>query len=94
MGGRDRRGAPEPTAGCVSGDRGPATYRWWLRLQVGLALAGGVAWFGGAWAEEDFLTGLGVGLVVAALALRLGRTAAEDAPGGTGAGERNGARDG
>lgn len=68
----------------MSEDRGPATYRWWLRLQLGLALAGGVAWFGGAWAGEDFFTGLGVGLLLAALVLRVGRRAAEDAPGRAG----------
>ena len=58
------------------------TYRWWLRLQLGLALAGGVAWLVGAAADQDFFTGVGLGLLLAALALRLGRTAAPDAPGG------------
>ena len=49
---------------------------WWLRLQVGLALAGGVVWFTGASIELDFLAGAGCGLLVAALVLRLGRTKA------------------
>lgn len=54
-----------------------ASARWWLRLQVGLALAGGAVWFLGVFLKEDFLTGVGLGLIVAALALRLGRKAAE-----------------
>ena len=58
------------------------TYRWWLRLQLGLALGGGVAWLAGAAADQDFFTGVGLGLLLAALALRLGRTSAPDAPGG------------
>ena len=49
---------------------------WWLRLQVGLALAGGVIWLGGACSESDFFAGLGAGLLIAALTLRLGRRAA------------------
>ena len=61
------------------------TYRWWLRLQLGLALGGGVAWLVGAATDQDFFTGVGLGLLVAALALRLGRTSAPDAPGGRGA---------
>lgn len=77
----------------MSDDRGPATYQWWLRLQLGLALAGGVAWFGGAWAEEDFFTGLGLGLVLAALVLRFGRRAAGDGPGRDGEQRSRGAGD-
>ena len=49
---------------------------WWLRLQVGLALAGGVIWLGGAFSESDFFAGLGAGLLIAALTLRLRRRAA------------------
>lgn len=47
--------------------------RWWLWLQLGLALAGGAVWFVGAAREHDFLAGVGCGLLVAALVLRLGR---------------------
>ena len=54
-----------------------ASFRWWLRLQVGMAAAGAVAWLAGVVVEEDFLTGLGCGLLVAALVLRFGRGAAE-----------------
>lgn len=58
---------PEPTA----------SRRWWLRLQIGLALAGGAVWFAGVFLHEDFVAGVGCGLLVAALALRFGRTAVE-----------------
>lgn len=68
----------------MTGEHDPETYRWWLRLQLGLALAGGVAWLVGAAADRDFFTGVGLGLLLGALALRLGRTAAPDAPGGRG----------
>lgn len=64
----------------MSGAHGPATYRWWLRLQLGLVVAGGLCWIGGAVAEQDFFTGVGLGLLLAALALRLGRRSAPDAP--------------
>ncbi|MDE2662472.1 MAG: hypothetical protein OXI39_05640 [Gemmatimonadota bacterium] len=49
---------------------------WWLRLQVGLGLAGGATWFIGAFTEQDFVAGVGCGLLVAAVVLRLGRTRA------------------
>lgn len=65
----------------MTDEHGTATYRWWLRLQLGLALAGGVAWLVGAATDEDFFTGVGLGLLLAALALRFGRRAAPDAPG-------------
>lgn len=60
--------------------RPTSTYRWWLRLQLGLLLAGGATWLVGAAVEEDFVTGAGVGMLVGALVLRLGRRAAEDSP--------------
>lgn len=52
------------------------SYRWWLRLQLGIGLGGGAAWIAGVVLEEDFVTGIGLGLFIAALALRLGRRAA------------------
>lgn len=60
--------------------RPTTTFRWWLRLQLGLLLAGGVTWLIGAVIEEDFVTGAGAGMLVGALALRLGRRAAKDSP--------------
>ena len=53
-----------------------ASRDWWLRLQVGLGLAGGATWFAGTMIERDFLGGVGCGLLIAALVLRLGRTRA------------------
>lgn len=53
------------------------SFRWWLRLQLGLALCGGAVWFAGVVVGRDFLTGMGLGLLIAALVLRLGRRAAE-----------------
>lgn len=58
------------------------SFRWWLGLQLGLALGGGAVWFGGAVMEEDFVSGVGVGLILAALLLRFGRTSTADDPGG------------
>lgn len=52
------------------------SYRWWLRLQLGLGLGGGGAWVVGVVLGEDFVTGIGLGLLIAALALRLGRRSA------------------
>ena len=52
------------------------TVGWWLRLQLGIGLAGALVWLAGAAVESDFLSGLGAGLLIAALALRLGRRVA------------------
>ena len=52
------------------------TVGWWLRLQLGLGLAGALLWLAGAAVGSDFLSGLGAGLLIAALVLRLGRRAA------------------
>ncbi len=59
----------------MSDERAPS-FRWWLRLQLGLALAGGAVWLLGVAIERDFFTGLGAGLLIAALILRFGRRAA------------------
>lgn len=61
--------------------RTPATFRWWLRLQVGLMLGGGAVGVVGLLTEEDFVVGAAVGLLVGGLVLRFGRRAASDAPG-------------
>ena len=55
-----------------------STLRWWLNLQIALALAGGAVWFAGVRWEQEFLAGLGCGLIVAALLLRLGRAASQE----------------
>lgn len=50
---------------------------WWLNLQVSFALAGGAVWLGGTLFEQDFIGGVGAGLILAALLLRMGRKDAE-----------------
>lgn len=65
----------------MSDGRPTASFRWWLRLQVAFATGGAAAWVVGAALEEEFVTGAGLGLLVAALALRLGRRAARAADG-------------
>lgn len=45
--------------------------RPWLNLQISLGLAGGAVWFLGAMLQQDFVSGLGGGLVLAALLLRI-----------------------
>ena len=57
-------------------DEMTGTVGWWLRLQLGLGLAGALVWLAGAAVGSDFLSGLGAGLLIAALALRLGRRVA------------------
>jgi len=52
------------------------TVRWWLNLQITLALVGGAVWLVGAILEQDFVAGVGCGLLIGALILRLGRKAA------------------
>ena len=58
-------------------EREAPSFRWWLRLQLGLAMSGGAVWIIGVLVKRDFLTGLGAGLLIAALTLRLGRRSAE-----------------
>ncbi len=62
-----------------------ASGRWWLKLQVGLASAGGLIWLAGAMFENDFASGVGLGLIAAALVLRIGRRAADEAENDTSA---------
>ncbi|MFQ5679367.1 MAG: hypothetical protein ACE5HP_07895 [Gemmatimonadota bacterium] len=56
---------PEPTA----------SWRWWLGLQLGIGMAGGATWLAGAVLAEEFVAGVGCGLLVGALILSLGRRA-------------------
>ncbi len=50
---------------------------YWLRFQLGLAAAGGVLWYVGAVISSEFTSGIGVGVLISALALRLLRSRAE-----------------
>jgi len=52
--------------------------RSWLNLQISFGLGGGAVWFLGVMLAEDFISGLGGGLVLAALLLRLARTSGQD----------------
>jgi len=45
--------------------------RAWLRLQLVMAVVGGLLWYAGVRLESEFTSGLGVGILVSALALRL-----------------------
>jgi hypothetical protein len=47
--------------------------RWWLNIQISLALAGGAGWLAGLYLEHEYISGVGTGLVIAALILRLAR---------------------
>lgn len=51
--------------------------RYWLRLQLGLAAAGGGLWYIGAVIGSEFTSGIGVGVLISALALRLLRSRAD-----------------
>ena len=53
--------------------------RYWLRFQLAMAAAGGALWYVGAVIESEFTSGVGVGVLVSALALRLLRTQSGDA---------------
>lgn len=53
------------------------SWRWWLNLQLGIGVAGAAIWIVGAVLEEDFVAGVGCGLLIGALILRFGRRAAE-----------------
>lgn len=47
--------------------------RWWLNIQISLGLAGGATWLAGLYFEHEYVSGIGTGLVLAALILRLAR---------------------
>ena len=51
--------------------------RYWLRFQLGMAAAGAVLWYGGVLLGSEFTSGLGVGVLVSALALRILRRRAD-----------------
>lgn len=52
-----------------------------LNLQISFGLAGGAVWFAGAVLHHDFVSGIGVGLVAAAILLRVARVTEEDTAG-------------
>ena len=42
-----------------------------LRLQLSLVVIGAATWYAGAFFDQDFVSGIGVGIMIGALALRL-----------------------
>ncbi|MFV1987700.1 MAG: hypothetical protein ACC682_10480 [Gemmatimonadota bacterium] len=56
----------------------PGSKRWWLNLQISFGLLGGAVWLAGTYFKQEFVSGVGAGLILAALLLRMGRRAAED----------------
>jgi hypothetical protein len=45
-------------------------FRYWLRFQIGLTVAGILVWLVGIAVESSFLSGAGTGVMVSALAIR------------------------
>ena len=57
----------------------------WLRFQLALAAVGAGTWYVGSALDEPFVSGLGVGIMLAALAVRLVRGREPGDRGGDGA---------
>jgi hypothetical protein len=57
----------------------------WLRFQLALAAFGAGTWYLGSALDEPFVSGLGVGIMLAALAVRLVRGREPGDRGGDGA---------
>jgi hypothetical protein len=51
--------------------------RYWLRLQLVMAVAGGAIWYAGVLMDSGFASGMGVGILLSALCLRLVRLRAD-----------------
>jgi hypothetical protein len=45
-------------------------FRYWLRFQIGLTVAGILVWLVGVAIDSSFLSGVGTGVMVSALAIR------------------------
>jgi len=58
-------------------------FSYWLRFQVGLTVAGILAWLVGIAIDSSFLAGFGTGVMVSALAIRFlrGRRPGESSDG-------------
>ena len=52
--------------------------RYWLRFQMVMAVVGAVLWYVGVLLGSEFSSGLGVGVLLSALALRILRQNADD----------------
>ena len=66
----------QSTSGSLIGPGGPASrmsggdYRYWLRFQIGLTAGGILVWLVGIGIDNSFLSGVGTGVMVSALAIR------------------------
>jgi len=49
----------------------------WLRIQLVMAVIGAALWYAGALLDSEFTSGLGVGVLLSALALRILRRQAD-----------------
>ena len=56
-----------------------AESRYWLRFQLVMAVAGAALWYAGVVVDSEFTSGLGVGVLLSALALRVLRSRSGDA---------------
>ncbi len=70
---------PEGQPSGEPGSDPTAATKWWLKMQIGLGIGGGAVWFLGTLVEQNFIAGLGFGLIASALILRIGRAAADEA---------------
>lgn len=52
--------------------------RYWLRFQMVMAVVGAVLWYVGVLLDSEFTSGLGVGVLLSALVLRILRRNADD----------------
>ena len=52
--------------------------RYWLRFQMVMAVVGAVLWYLGVLLDSEFSSGLGVGVLLSALALRILRRNVDD----------------
>ena len=52
--------------------------RYWLRFQMVMAVVGAALWYVGVLLDSEFSSGLGVGVLLSALALRILRRNADD----------------
>jgi len=55
-----------------------AEARYWLRFQMVMAVVGAVLWYVGVLLDSEFTSGLGVGVLLSALVLRILRRDAAD----------------
>lgn len=76
MGGTEPGPTRQSASRSLNGPGGPQIgmadrdFRYWLRFQIGLTVAGIIAWLVGVALDNSFLSGVGTGVMVSALAIR------------------------